>query len=79
MFVLTNCYQKRRFSKKPKILTFVDGPFYPNKELSPAEAAKELREIAYNTMCRRACEHSTYEYIRYVKEEEKDDSHKFSA
>lgn len=79
MFVLTNCYQKRRFSKKPKILTFVDGPFYPNKELSPTEAAKGLCEIAYNTMCRRACEHSTYEYIRYVKEEEKADSHKFSA
>lgn len=70
IFVLTNCYQKRRFSKKPKILTFVDGPFYPNPDLSKKEAAKELREIAYHTMCHRAAEHSTYEYIRYIKEEE---------
>ncbi len=70
IFVLTNCYQKRRFSKKPKILTFVDGPFYPNMELSQTDAAKELREIAYSTMCKRAKEHSTYEYIRYIKKEE---------
>ena len=53
-FVLTNCYQKRKFSKKPKILTFVDGPFYPNTFLNENEAAKILREIAYNTMCNRS-------------------------
>ena len=67
IFVLTNCYQKRRFSKKPKILTFVDGPFYPNLNLKKKEAAKELRDIAYNTMCKRAAAHSTYEYIQYIK------------
>lgn len=69
IFVLTNCYQKRRFSKRPKILTFVDGPFYPNPALSKKEAAKELRDIAYDTMCKRAAEHSTYAYIQYIKEE----------
>jgi len=70
MFVLTNCYQKRRFFKKPKILTFVDGPFYPNPSLSQTEAAKELRNIAYDTMCERAKENSTYQYVRYVKKEQ---------
>ena len=69
IFVLTNCYQKRRFSKKPKILTYVDGPFYPNPDLGKKKAAKELRDIAYTTMCERAAIHSTYEYIRYIKEE----------
>ena len=68
IFVLTNCYQKRRFSKRPKILTFVDGPFYPNPDLGKKEAAKELRDIAYHTMCERAAQHSTYEYIKYIKE-----------
>lgn len=69
IFVLTNCYQKRKFSKRPKILTFVDGPFYPNPDLNEIDSAKELRNIAYGTMCSRVREHSTYEYIKYIKEE----------
>lgn len=69
MFVLTNCYQKRRFSKKPQIVTYADGPFYPNPDLNRRSTAKELRDIAYNTMCQRTKEHSTVEYIKYIKEE----------
>ncbi len=69
MFVLTNCYQKRRFWKRPQIVTYADGPFYPRQDLSGIEAAKELRDIAYETMCNRAREHSTCEYIQYIKEE----------
>lgn len=69
MFVLTNCYQKRRFSKKPKIVTYADGPFYPRTDVSKMEAAKELRDIAYETMCNRVKAHSTYEYIQYIKQE----------
>ncbi len=69
MFVLTNCYQTRRFFKRPQIVTYADGPFYPSPDSNPAEAAKELRNIAYETMCNRVREHSTCEYIKYVKEE----------
>lgn len=69
MFVLTNCYQKRRFFKRPQIVTYADGPFYPNPDLSPKEAAKELRDIAFETLSKRTREHSTYEYIKYIKEE----------
>ncbi len=69
MFVLTNCYQKRRFFKRPQIVTYADGPFYPREGLSEMDAAKELRDIAYQTMCKRVQEHSTYEYIKYVKAE----------
>ena len=68
MFVLTNCYQRRRFFKKPKIVTYADGPFYPDPELSQIDAAKQLRDIAYETMCNRTREYSTYEYIHYIKE-----------
>ena len=67
MFVLTNCYQKRRFSKRPKIVTYADGPFYPRSDISAIEAAKELRDIAYETMCKRTKEHTTCEYIKYIK------------
>ena len=69
MFVLTNCYQKRRFFKKPKIVTYADGPFYPREDLSEIAAAEELRDIAYKTMCDRVRRHSTYEYIQYIKSE----------
>ncbi len=69
MFVLTNCYQKRRFSKHPKIVTYADGPFYPNPDLSGIEAAKELRDIAYETMCSRVRKYSTCEYIKYIKQD----------
>lgn len=70
MFVLTNCYQKRRFFSKPRIVTYADGPFYPNEELNRSAAAKELRDIAYETMCKRIEAHTTCEYIKYIKVEE---------
>lgn len=69
MFVLTNCYQKRRFFKRPRIVTYADGPFYPRTDISELEAAKELRDIAYETMCKRVHEHTTCEYIKYIKKE----------
>ncbi len=68
MFVLTNCYQKRRFFKKPQIVTYADGPFYPNPEIGELAAAKALRDIAYETMCKRVEQHTTCEYIKYIKE-----------
>lgn len=69
MFVLTNCYQKRWYLKRPQIVTYADGPFYPNPDLSIRAAAREMRDIAYNTMNKRLAEHTTCEYIKYIKEE----------
>lgn len=67
MFVLTNCYQKRKFFKLPQIVTYADGPFYPDLDLSANKAAKQLRDIAYETLCNRTQKYSTYEYIKYIK------------
>ena len=67
MFVLTNCYQKRRFLKRPKIVTYADGPFYPDRTLNLRKAAMQLRDIAYETLCARTKEYSTCEYIKYIK------------
>ena len=69
MFVLSNCYQKRRFCKRPRIVTYADGPFYPDPELSIMEAAKQLHGIAYETLCRRTREHTDCEFIKYIKAE----------
>ena len=65
-FCFTNTYQKRRFSKKPRIVTYVDGPFFPDESLPERERKEELRNRIYRTMCQRA-ENSTVEQIRYVR------------
>lgn len=68
-FCLTTTYQKRRFFKKPKAVTYLDGPFYPDQSLSPRARAKALRDQIYETMVMRSRE-SNCEYIRYVQKEE---------
>ena len=37
VFCFTNTYQKRKFSSKHRIVTYVDGPFFADKSLSPNE------------------------------------------
>jgi 1-acyl-sn-glycerol-3-phosphate acyltransferase len=69
VFAVTSCYQKRKYFSRPKMLTFVDGPFYPDPNLSPTEARKKLRDQVYNVMVERVTKYSTYEYIKYVKKE----------
>ncbi len=71
VFALTNCYQKRKFGKKPRIVTYIDGPFYPKSELNTKENAKYLRELVYNAMVDRTTKYSTYSYIKYIKIEDK--------
>ncbi|MBD9221731.1 MAG: hypothetical protein EGQ46_06085 [Clostridiales bacterium] len=69
-FTLTTTYHRRRFSRKPRTVTYLDGPFYPDRNLPPRARAQALRDEIYKTMVRRSQE-SDYEYIRYVKKEEK--------
>ncbi len=71
-FCFTNTYQKRRFSQKPKIVTYVDGPFFPDTDLPPKEARADLRNQVYECMCKRA-ECSDVEWIKYIKKETNDD------
>lgn len=71
-FCMTNTYQAYGKNKeKIKIVTYIDGPFYPNKELSKKEAQKELRNIIYKQMIKRS-KNSNVEHIKYIKEEQKD-------
>ena len=69
VFCFTNTYQKRRWGSKPRIVTYIDGPFYPNTELPLRKRKGELRDRVYATMCERA-KNSTVEQIKYVKKEE---------
>ncbi len=66
IFVYTNTYKKRRLSGKPRIVTYVDGPYFPDPALSLPENRKRLRRLAYEAMCER-CKNSDIEYIKYIK------------
>lgn len=67
VYTLTNCYQKRKFGKKPRIVTYFDGPFYPDPTLNTKENAAYLRDKCYRAMVDRTEKYSTYEYIKYVQ------------
>ena len=66
VFCFTNTYQKRRFSKKPRIVTYVDGPFYPDTTKSPREQRKQLRDEVFARMTERSrlSDCVTVEYIK---------------
>ena len=67
VFCMTNTYQKSKFTSQPRVTTFIDGPFYPNTELSLKEQKEDLRNRVYECMKNRCDEFSTYEYIKYQK------------
>lgn len=54
VYCFTNTYKKRRSPKRARIITYVDGPFYPDGGLSPAAARRRLRDEVLECMERRA-------------------------
>ena len=66
VFSMTNTYQKRRFSSKPKMVTYIDGPFYADTSLPVRQQKKMLRDLVYETMKKRA-KNNTVVCIRYEK------------
>lgn len=75
VFCFTNTYKSRKFFKTPRMVTYVDGPFFPDEELPPRQRKKELRDRVYNRMCERA-KNSDVTIIEY-KKEENNDQHTF--
>lgn len=71
VFAVTNCFQKRKLIKTPKIITYIDGPFYPDSTLSVNENAIALKEKVYYAMVKRCEENSTYSYHNYVLKNDK--------
>lgn len=69
VFCFTNTYQKRRLRKTPRLVTYIDGPFYADRSVSPRMQKTELRDRIYNCMCERA-KLSNITVIEYVKEED---------
>ncbi len=69
VFCFVNTYQKRGNLKKPAMVTYIDGPFYPDMELPLVKRRKKLRDEVYETMCNRA-ENSDVEVIKYIRKED---------
>ena len=69
VFCFTNTYQKRKFRKTPRMVTYIDGPFTADKTLNLKEQKESLRNQVYEAMCREAA-HSNVEMIQYIKIEE---------
>lgn len=68
-FVMTTTYHKSKFGKHPRIITYIDGPFYPDSNLSNKKAQEKLYNKIKATMKSRA-KSSDYQYCRYVKKQE---------
>lgn len=66
VFCFVNTYQKRGKKKKPRMTTYIDGPFFPDMSLPLKERRKKLRDEVYDTMCGRA-KLSDAEVIKYIR------------
>ena len=53
--------------KKPKIVIYIDGPFYPDKTLDLKAQQEDLRNRIYNCMLERS-KNNSFEMIKYIKE-----------
>lgn len=72
VYALTNTYHQRRNRPgKVNIVTYIDGPFFPDGSLKPKERQQELRDRVYQCMVERSRE-SDCEVIAYRKAEECD-------
>lgn len=73
-YCLTNTYHRRPGRPgKVNILTYIDGPFYPDDSLKPRERQQELRNRVYQCMLERSRE-SDYEVIAYRRAEQDSDA-----
>ena len=68
VYAMTSCYRKRRLGAFPKVVTYLDGPFYPDSSLPLPERKQRLRDQCHAAMVKRAEENSTYAYYEYREE-----------
>lgn len=66
IFCMTNTYQKRKKSNKANIVTYIDGPFWPNENLSKRDKQEDLRNKVYGTMNNRS-KNSNIEIVKFKK------------
>ena len=65
-YAITNTFHRRWLTKVPKIITYIDGPFWADMTLSKKEQMEDLRRRVYLKMCERA-KLNTYSVNMYIK------------
>jgi len=67
-FTCTNIYQQRKLKliRRPKVVTYVDGPFYPDMSLHRMDRIRKLRDEIYSAMKARVDENPRYDYCEYI-------------
>lgn len=55
-----------KFGKKYRLVTYIDGPFYPDQSIEKNYAIEKLRNEVYNTMLYRSSEFKQYEKFKYI-------------
>ena len=66
IFCFTNTYQKYgKRQDKVQIVSYIDGPFFPDETLNAKEAKQKLRDEVYNCMVERS-KNSNVEVIKYM-------------
>ncbi len=67
-YAFTSIYKKRYLplAKRPKVITYIDGPFYPNITLDKRDRIKKLRNDVYSQMKKRVDENPKYNYCDYI-------------
>lgn len=66
VYSFTNTYQRRIYRKTPRIVTYVDGPFYPQEGFSMKEQRQKLHRQVIESM-KLYCKKNNVELIKYVK------------
>ncbi|MFA6667279.1 MAG: 1-acyl-sn-glycerol-3-phosphate acyltransferase [Bacilli bacterium] len=68
VFAFTTTYKKRKHRKAPKIIVYLDGPFFVNTEIPENLRKDDLRDKVFNAMEERS-KNNDVEVIKYVKKE----------
>ena len=72
VFCFVNTYHKTKIRKTPKLITYIEGPFFPPEDGIPKQRRKVLRDEVYAKMCELA-QNSDIEVIKYIKKTEVND------
>lgn len=67
-FTLTTTYHRPRVGKRPRIVVYIDGPFYPDPCLTKKAAQEKIYKTVRTTLKQRA-QKSDYQYYQYVQKE----------
>lgn len=72
-FTFTKIYKRRVLPliRHPKVVTYVDGPFYPDMTLPKEERIQKLRDEVYQAMKKRVDSNPKYEYVKYIYSDKK--------